>query len=208
MHCNVSILSVEQSGSFLMGCIPITPHKFKHLYHPLYLRPRAADNGCFSSQQPACNCIKSFFESLAEVLPNIGRVTPKHLKRWAMSIWSKRGWVVNIPNRSPVRHWSRTAEGWQLPTKPGLFLCAALHPPNKLKYIRSFQMYECSQCNCECSIERPSMRVENSLIQCKMRSLPELMSPTALLMPAAQMRGIHYVLLHWAELSSILVKVL
>ena len=72
----------------------------------------------------------------------------------------------------------------------------------------SFQMCECCQCNCECSIESPSMRVENSLIQCKMRSLPELMSPTALLMPAAQMRGIHYVLLHWAELSSILVKVL
>ena len=60
-------------------------------------------------------------------------------------------------------------------------------------------MYECCQCNCEAkyvNYERPSMREENSLIQCKMRSLPELMSPTPILMPAAQMRGIHYVLLH------------
>ena len=87
------------------------------------LTPRAADNGCFSSQQPACNYIKCLYDwqkcsesnSKSDLrTSHIGvqyGATHKHSKRWATSIWSKRGWVVKIPNRSAVRAFKPNSRG-------------------------------------------------------------------------------------------------
>ena len=114
-------------ASSLLSSIKFNSHQARLLSTKIFW---AADNGCFSSQQPACNSIKCLYDwqkcsksdSRSELWTfKIGvqyGVTHKHSKQWAMSIWSKRGWVVNIPNRSPVRAFKPNSRGLTGPQRP------------------------------------------------------------------------------------------